>query len=131
RRHAARASRGRSPALQRPQRRPAPNPCEGERPPTEPSASRRSDAADPLTKPSGKTARGLPSKSELLAFIGSRSGKVGKREIARAFGISGPERVELKHMLRELSAEGHLERRRKKLHRSGHLPSVVLADVIA
>jgi ribonuclease R len=83
-----------------------------------------------LAKQSGKKPRGLPSKPELLAFIEARSGKVGKREIARAFGISGHERIELKHMLRELADEGHLERRRKKLHHSGKLPSVVLADII-
>ena len=75
--------------------------------------------------------RGLPSKPELLAFIAARSGKVGKREIAREFGISGNERIELKNMLRELADEGHLERRRKKLHRAGKLPSVVLADIVA
>src|SRR5262249_4243511 len=32
-------------------------------------------------------------------------------------------------MLRELADDGQVERRRRKLHRSGHLPSVVLADV--
>ncbi len=84
-----------------------------------------------MAKQSGKKPRGLPSKPELLAFIEARSGKVGKREIARAFGISGHEHIDLKHMLRELADEGHLERRRKKLHRSGKLPSVVLADVVA
>ena len=82
-------------------------------------------------EPGSKKPRGLPSKSELLAFISSRSGRVGKREIARAFGISGNERIELKNMLRDLADEGQLERRRKKLHRSGQLPSVVLTDVVA
>src|SRR5262245_21029183 len=32
-------------------------------------------------------------------------------------------------MLRELSDEGQVERRRSKLSRAGHLPSVVLADI--
>ena len=94
---------------------------------------RRFDPADPLAKQLGKQSkpRGLPSKPELLAFVEARSGKVGKREIARAFGISGHDHIELKNMLRELAEEGHLERKRKKLHRSGKLPSVVLADVVA
>jgi ribonuclease R len=73
----------------------------------------------------------LPSKADLLAFIAERSGKLGSREIARAFGISGADRVELKTLLRELSEEGHLTRRRKRLHRSGALPPVVIADVIS
>jgi ribonuclease R len=94
---------------------------------------RRFDPADPLAKQLGKKSkpRGLPSKPELLAFIEARSGKVGTREIARAFGISGHERILLKNLLRELAEEGHLERKRKKLHRSGKLPAVVLADVVA
>jgi ribonuclease R len=65
----------------------------------------------------------------VLAFIGSRPGKVGKREIARAFGIKSGDRVTLKNMLRELSDEGQVDRRRSKLSRAGHLPSVVLADI--
>ena len=80
--------------------------------------------AKPPTKP-----RPLPSKEDVLAFIGSRPGKVGKREIARAFGIKSGDRVMLKNMLRELSDEGQVERRRSKLSRAGHLPSVVLADI--
>jgi len=73
--------------------------------------------------------RPLPSKQDLLAFIGSRDGKAGKREIARAFGIKGGDRVALKNMLRELADEGQVERRRRKLKPAGHLPSVVLADI--
>ncbi|MFL4978798.1 MAG: ribonuclease R [Xanthobacteraceae bacterium] len=73
--------------------------------------------------------RPLPSKQDLLAFIGSRDGKAGKREIARAFGIKGGDRVALKNMLRELADEGQVEHRRRKLKPAGHLPSVVLADI--
>jgi ribonuclease R len=83
-----------------------------------------------LARKPDKKLRRVPSKAELLAFISSRPGKVGKREIARAFGISGSDRITLQSLIRELAAEGHLERRRKELHRSGTLPSVVLADVV-
>jgi ribonuclease R len=71
----------------------------------------------------------LPTKEDLLAFIGSRAGKAGKREIARAFGIKSGDRMALKGMLRELADEGRIERRRSKLQGAGHLPSVVLADI--
>jgi len=71
----------------------------------------------------------LPSKEDLLAFIGAHAGKAGKREIARAFGLKGGDRIALKTMLRELTDEGRVERRRSKLNRAGHLPSVVLADI--
>lgn len=73
---------------------------------------------------------GLPSKQDLLAFIGSQSGKAGKREIARAFNLKGADRIALKEMLRELTDEGQLEKRRNRLHRPGELPSVVLSDIV-
>ncbi|MBI4274997.1 MAG: ribonuclease R [Rhizobiales bacterium] len=71
----------------------------------------------------------LPSKAELAAFIATRSGKIGTREIARAFGLKNAGRVELKRMLRELADDGQVERRRKKLHHPGTLPHVTLADI--
>jgi len=71
----------------------------------------------------------LPSKDDLLSFIGKQPGKVGTREIARAFNLKNSDRARLKGMLRELADEGRLERRRKKLHQPGTLPQVVLADI--
>ncbi len=71
----------------------------------------------------------LPSREELLAFIREHAGKVGTREIARAFGAKNADRAALKRMLRELADEGHIERRRKRLHHAGTLPSVVVADI--
>jgi ribonuclease R len=83
-----------------------------------------------LQKTAKKTAS-LPSKAELLAFIREHAGNVGTREIARAFGLKNALRAELKRMLRELADEGAVEKRRKKLHHPGSLPSTVLADVTA
>ncbi|MGA2568019.1 MAG: VacB/RNase II family 3'-5' exoribonuclease, partial [Pseudolabrys sp.] len=73
----------------------------------------------------------LPSKADILAFIGRQPGKVGTREIARAFGLKNAMRAELKRMLRELADDGTVEKRRKKLHHAGTLPSTLLADVTA
>lgn len=72
----------------------------------------------------------FPSKSEVLAFIGESPGKVGTREIARAFNLKNERRIELKRMLRELADEGRIESRRKKLHHPGILPHVTLADIV-
>src|SRR5277367_1785601 len=71
----------------------------------------------------------LPSREELLAFIRERTGNVGAREIARAFGAKNADRAALNRMLRELAQEGHIDRRRKRLHHGGTLPPVVLADI--
>ena len=83
-----------------------------------------------MNKQSKKTPS-LPSKADILAFIGNKPGKVGTREIARAFGLKNALRADLKRLLRELAHEGSIEKRRKKLHHAGALPSTVLADVTA
>src|SRR5215469_6494127 len=77
----------------------------------------------PITKPS------FPSKDDLLAFIGKTPGKIGTREIARAFGLKNADRAQLKRTLRELADEGAIKRRHRKLHHPGTLPPVVLADI--
>jgi ribonuclease R len=77
----------------------------------------------PQSKPSN------PTKQQILAFIGEQSGRVGTREIARAFGLKNADRAELKRMLRELADEGRVAQRKKKLHHPGTLPQVVLADI--
>jgi ribonuclease R len=65
----------------------------------------------------------------VVAFIADAKGKVGKREIARAFGVQGGDRIWLKQMLKALEEEGVVDRRRKEVHKAGQLPPVVLADI--
>jgi ribonuclease R len=83
-----------------------------------------------LSKTKSK-ATSLPDKAAILAFIREQPGKVGTREIARAFGLKNALRAELKRLLRDLADEGAVEKRHKKLHHPGALPSTVLADVTA
>ncbi len=82
----------------------------------------------------------LPTREEILAFIAreraaaaqegrSLPAKIGKREIARAFGLKGADKIPLKRVLREMEADGAVERRGRTLHKKGQLPSVVLADI--
>ncbi len=76
----------------------------------------------------------LPSRDEILAFIAreraaGNATKIGKREIAREFGIRGSDKIELKRVLRDLQDEGAVEKRGKTLVRPGVLPPVVLCDV--
>lgn len=79
--------------------------------------------------PAGLT-KGLPGREELIAFIASQGGDVGKREISRAFGLDGSDRIALKELLRELADEGLIGRKRRKLHLPGALPAVVLSEVV-
>ncbi len=73
----------------------------------------------------------LPSKADILAFIGNQPGKVGTREIARAFGLKNSARAELKRLLRELKSDGQVEGTRRTLNKPGELPPTVFADVVA
>jgi ribonuclease R len=78
----------------------------------------------------GQSAGGLPSREELLRFMAEADGKVGKREIARAFGIRGDDRTELKRLLAELSREGAISGNRKALKKRGGLPAVAVLEVV-
>jgi ribonuclease R len=80
-----------------------------------------------VTRPQSKPH--FPSKDDVIAFIAKQPGKVGTREIARAFGLKNADRAALKRMLRGLADEGVVDRRRKKLHRAGTLPHVLMAEI--
>ena len=83
------------------------------------------------------SARALPSREELIAFIGGEAApngekppaRVTKRDIARAFGVKGEAKAELKVLIKDLQAEGTVARGRKALSVQGRLPSLVVADI--
>jgi ribonuclease R len=66
----------------------------------------------------------FPTKQQILDFIRSSPTPVGKREIARAFHVSGDDRTKLKEILRELKSEGGVEKSegRRRLGPPGALP---------
>ena len=69
----------------------------------------------------------MPSREDILAFVADNPGRAGKREIARHFGIIGGARIHLKKMLKDLSEEGLIEKRNKRMIRPGDLPPVFVA----
>ena len=72
----------------------------------------------------------LPTKQQILDFIRESPTPVGKREIARAFGISGGDRIALKAMLKEIAAEGAVERGRgRRLSRPAALPETAVVEI--
>jgi len=79
------------------------------------------------TRAPGKGA--LPSKEQILEFLNSSPEKAGKREIARAFGISGGARIGLKRLLAEMADEGTLTGDKKSLREKGKLPSVTTLEI--
>ncbi len=66
----------------------------------------------------------IPSKQEILEWIEQNPTLTAKRDIARAFGIKGAARIDLKRVLKELEAEGHLEKRKKTYNDPDRLPPV-------
>ena len=79
--------------------------------------------------PKSPEVRPLPTRDEVLTFLGSAQGKVGKREIARAFGVNAAGRVELKRMIKDLQGEGLVARNRRALVKPGRLPAITAADI--
>lgn len=73
----------------------------------------------------------LPTKDDILAWIRENPGKSGKRDIARAFGIKGAQRTDLKLMLRELQKDGAISRERRHFRSADDLPPVSVMRVVA
>ncbi|HXZ17087.1 MAG TPA: ribonuclease R, partial [Roseiarcus sp.] len=74
----------------------------------------------------------------MIAFIGGAPApngekppaRVTKRDIARAFGVKGEAKAELKLILKDLQDEGAILRGRGTLQVQGRLPAIVAADVV-
>ncbi len=81
------------------------------------------------TKSRGVTKADFPTREEILAFIRDATGKVGKREIAKAFHIKGSDRRELRELLTEMQADGLLAGNRKEIRRAGALPPVTILEL--
>ncbi len=73
----------------------------------------------------------LPTKAEVLDWISANPTLTSKRDIAKAFGIKGADRIDLKRILRELEDEGHLEKRKKTYRDPDRLPPVSVLQVKA
>ncbi len=71
----------------------------------------------------------LPSKGEILQWISDNPTRNSKRDISRAFGIKGAARIDLKRLLKELEAEGHLQKRKKTYRDPDKLPPVALLRI--
>ena len=58
----------------------------------------------------------IPTKDQILDWLAAHPGASAKRDIARAFGLKGAERIELKRLLKEMEAAGDYTR-----HRAPHI----------
>ena len=72
----------------------------------------------------------IPTKEEILTWISDNPTQTSKRDIARAFGIKGAARIDLKRILKQLESEGHLQKRRKTYRDPDSLPPVSVLQVM-
>jgi ribonuclease R len=74
---------------------------------------------------------GLPTRAAILDFIRSQQGSVGKREIARAFGLHAQDKIALKSLLKDMQDAGELEvGPGRTLHKGGGLPKVTVVRIV-
>lgn len=75
---------------------------------------------------------GLPSRKQILDFIASSDQPAGKREIARAFGLSGQTKIDLKRLLKDMADEGLIDSSPgRAFHQAGGVPKVTVLCVQA
>jgi len=72
----------------------------------------------------------IPSKSEILDWISENPTQTSKRDIAKAFGIKGADRIDLKRILKELEDEGVLRKSKKSYRDPEKLPPVSVLQVL-
>ncbi|MFK7792159.1 MAG: ribonuclease R [Devosiaceae bacterium] len=74
---------------------------------------------------------GFPSDEALLEFLSNNPGQTGKREVARAFGIKGADRILLKQRLKALKDSGRISKEGSSFRPTDGLPPVFPAQVVS
>ncbi|MFA5970202.1 MAG: VacB/RNase II family 3'-5' exoribonuclease [Sphingomonas sp.] len=78
-----------------------------------------------------KRPAGLPSRQQILDFIANSSAPAGKREIARAFGLSAQDKIGLKALLKDMADEGLIDSAQgRAFHKMGGVPKVTVLRIV-
>jgi ribonuclease R len=81
--------------------------------------------------PRKPTRSGLPTRQQILDFIASSDAPAGKREIARAFGLSGHDKIALKALLHDMADEGLIDASPgRAFHQAGGVPKVTVLRIV-
>jgi ribonuclease R len=82
-----------------------------------------------MAKP--KRPAGLPTREQILDFITTSDTPAGKREIARAFGLHGADKIALKALLKDMADEGLIDSAPgRAFHKMGGIPKVTVLRVV-
>lgn len=87
-------------------------------------------AKRPYQPGAARKSLGLPSREQVLEFIQTSEKSAGKREIAKAFGLKGQEKIALKKLLKDMAEEGLIEGKKSAFTRMGGLPKVAVLRVV-
>lgn len=73
----------------------------------------------------------MPSMQEVMEYLNAQTGHVGKRDLARAFGIKGDDRIQLKNMVRDLKSQGVLSTQKggRRMQMQGTLSERVVVEI--
>jgi ribonuclease R len=75
---------------------------------------------------------GLPTRQQILDFVSQSGQPAGKREIARAFGLHGHDKIMLKALLKDMADEGLIDSAPgRAFHKAGGVPKVTVLRVVA
>jgi ribonuclease R len=78
-----------------------------------------------------KPVPGLPTRQQIIDFITASVQPAGKREIARAFGLSAQEKIALKALLKDMSDEGLIDvAPGRAFHKMGGVPKVTVLRIV-
>ena len=78
-----------------------------------------------------KLPQGMPTAKQVLDFIQSSDIPAGKREIAKAFGLKGQEKIKLKALLKDMAEDGLIDGKKSAFHRMGGVPKVTTLKIVA
>jgi ribonuclease R len=82
-----------------------------------------------MSKP--KRTPGLPTREQILDFIVTSETPAGKREIARAFGLTAQDKIALKALLKDMADEGLIDSAPgRAFHKLGGLPKVTVLRIV-
>ena len=74
--------------------------------------------------------KGLPTRQQILDFIAQSGQPAGKREIGRAFGLSGHDKILLKALLKDMADEGLIDSSPgRAFHKAGGVPKVTVLRI--
>ena len=74
---------------------------------------------------------GFPTRDEVVEFISTSDQPAGKREIAKAFGLKGQEKIALKALLKDMADEGLIDLGpARAFHKMGGVPKVTVLRII-